>query len=292
MTRTRIIRFLTAMMLTISAGAPAAFAQTPRGAAAPSPSAAGAEQPDAQRTKQDLQSLFERYPPNLRGTLALDPSLLGNASYLAPYPALASFLSAHPEVARNPSFYVGQESAPNFNRDPAMEMWRDMLERLSIFAGFAMAIGVLVWLIRTLVDYRRWSRLAKVQAEVHTKILDRFTANDDLVAYVHSPAGARFLQSSPIMLDAGPRSLGAPLGRILWSIQGGLVLIAGGIGLEVVSQRITDRAAEPLHALGVLGIALGLGFVVSAIISYVISHRLGLIERSPASRTEVPGTGV
>ena len=138
--------------------------------------------------------------------------------------------------------------------------------------------ALLVWLIRTIIDYRRWSRLAKVQTDAHTKFLDRFTANEDLLAYIQSPAGSKFLESSPIKLDAGPRSVGAPLGRILWSVQGGLVLVAGGIGLEVVSGRVADEAAQPLHVLGVLGIALGLGFVISAIISFVISQRLGLIE--------------
>jgi hypothetical protein len=91
------------------------------------------------------------------------------------------------------------------------------------------------------------------------------------------------------MLDAAPRSVGAPLGRILWSVQGGVVLVAGGIGLQVVGARVADDAAQPLHALGVLGIALGVGFLVSAIISFVISHRLGLIEPSRAGRTEMLG---
>jgi hypothetical protein len=83
--------------------------------------------------------------------------------------------------------------------------------------------------------------------------------------------------------------VGAPLGRILWSVQGGIVLMAAGIGLQVVSARVADDAAQPLHALGVLGIALGLGFLVSAIISFVISQRLGLIEpTAPALRTQTP----
>jgi hypothetical protein len=72
------------------------------------------------------------------------------------------------------------------------------------------------------------------------------------------------------------------MGRILWSVQGGLVLMAGGIGLQAVSGRFTDESAQPLHVLGVLGIAVGVGFVISAIISYVISQRLGLIE-TPAA---------
>jgi|SRR5579862_101926 len=251
------------------------------------------EQPDAQRTRDELSGLLEHYPPSLRSVLALDPTLLDNQSYLATYPALVTFLNGHPEIARNPSFYVGMGSGHRFPQDHAaqvVEMWRDMLNGLAIFAGFGMGVGLLVWLIRTLVDYRRWNRLTKVQTDVHTKLLDRFTANNDLLAYIQSPAGSKFLESTPIMLDAAPRSVGAPLGRILWSVQGGVVLMAGGIGLQVVSGRVAE-ASQPLNALGVLGIALGLGFVVSAIISFVISNRLGLIEAaSSAIRTETPGT--
>lgn len=251
------------------------------------------EQPDAQRTKDELSTLLGRYPPALRGALSFDPSLLQNQSYLAPYPALESFLTAHPEVARNPSFYIGEAPGPGGRQDresQVVDMWRDLLNDVAIFAGFGLAVGVVVWLIRTIVDYRRWSRLARVQTDAHTKLLDRFTANEDLLAYIQSPAGSKFLESSPIKLDAGPRNLGAPIGRILWSVQGGLVLMAGGIGLQVVSTQTAGEASQPLHVLGVLGIALGLGFVVSAIISFVISERLGLIERPPAGRrTESSG---
>jgi hypothetical protein len=282
-------------MLAICTAAPPpspAWAQTSR--STPAPSILTVEQPDAQRAKEELSALLEHYPPSLRGVLALDPSLLGNQSYLAPYPALISFLNAHPEVARDPSFYLGAGVLPGSRQDPAsqiLDMWRSVLDGLGIFAGFGLAVGVLVWLIRTLVDYRRWSRLSKIQTDAHTKLLDRFTANEDLLAYIQSPAGAKFLESSPISLDAAPRNVGAPLGRILWSVQGGVVLIAGGIGLHVVGGRVTDApAAQSLHALGVIGIALGVGFVISAIISFVISQRLGLIEpASPAPRAAMPG---
>jgi hypothetical protein len=268
------------------------WAQKPKlNAPTPAATAQALEQPDAQRTRDELHQLLERYPPALRGVLALDPSLLDNPAYLEPYPALVSFLNAHPGIGRNPAFYVG-EGDRRFGQDHAsqvIEIWRDLLTGLAVFAGFGMAIGLIVWLIRTLIDYRRWIRLAKVQTEVHTKLLDRFTANDDLLAYIQSPAGSKFLESSPIKLDAGPRSVGAPLGRILWSVQGGVVLTAGGIGLQVVSGRVADDASQPLHALGVLAIALGLGFLISAIISFVISQRLGLIEpASPSPRVEPP----
>ena len=224
---------------------------------------------------------MDRYPPALKSVLELDPGLLTNQGYLAPYPALSSFLAAHPEIVRNPSFYIGIYSERRSPGDG--DMLHVVLDGLSAFLGFGMAIGVVVWLIRTILDYRRWNRLAKVQTDVHTKILDRFTANDDLLAYMQSSAGSKFLESSPITLDPGQRSVAAPLGRILWSVQAGLVLAAAGTGLDLVSAQFTPNDSKPLQVLGVLGIALGIGFVISAIISFVISRKLGLIEPAPCA---------
>ncbi len=44
------------------------------------------------------------------------------------------------------------------------------------------------------------------------------------------------------MLDAGPRSVGALLGRILWSVQAGLVQAAAGTGIEPVIWKFTEDA--------------------------------------------------
>lgn len=200
-------RFLTVGMLAASAILflmPLASAQTPP------PVAQTPDQPDAERTKQDLSTLLDHYPPTLRGVLALDPGLLSNPAYLAPYPALASYLNAHPEVVRNPVFYIGDGSNPHFGQDAVTDLWGKVLDGFSIFAGFGLAIGLLVWLIRTLIDYRRWSRLAKVQTDVHTKLLDRFTAQEDLLAYIQSPAGSRFCSRRPSLWTPLPAAW-APL---------------------------------------------------------------------------------
>jgi hypothetical protein len=243
---------------------------------------------DAQQVRGELGDLLRRHPPSLGRVLSLDSSLLGNEPFLEPYPDVKAFVAEHPEIGRNPSFYLSDFREERRN-DPTAEAWRNTMGDLMGFLAGAMAIGLLVWLIRTLVDYKRWSRLAKVQTEAHTKLLDRFTANEDLLRYIQTPAGAKFLESAPIPLDAGPRSVGAPMGRILWSVQGGVVLIAGGIGLAVISTR-SPEAAEPLVAMGTLAIALGVGFVASAAISFLLSRRLGLIEPSATStRTEMTG---
>ena len=138
--------------------------------------------------------------------------------------------------------------------------------------------GALIWIIRTLVEYRRWHRASKVHTEVHNKLLDRFGSNEDLMAYMQTPAGRRFLESAPVSIDAPPRPMGAPFSRILWSVQVGIVLAAGALGMLFVSGRVEEEVAQPFFALGILGLTLGAGFVASAGASIVLSKRMGLIE--------------
>lgn len=266
-------------------------AQAPARATAPVEQA-GVSQPtaiderNADETRERLRQVLDQYPPSLREVLRLDPSLLSNANYLAPYPRLAAFLNQHPEVAHNPTYFVGEPDAgrwnpPNPGRE-TREMWRDMMAGLAMLTVFGTVTCVLVWLLRTLIDYRRWLRVSKVQTEVHSKLLDRFSSGEDLAAYLQSSAGRKFLESAPIPLEpAGPRSFGAPLGRILWSVQAGLVLALGGAGLQYVSAGIVDEAKEPIHALGVLALMFGIGFVLSAVVAYVLSQRLGLLQSKP-----------
>jgi ABC-type multidrug transport system fused ATPase/permease subunit len=239
---------------------------------------------DSQETREALHAALRRYPTEVSRVLKLDPSLMTNQTYLATYPALAAFLAQHPEIAHSPAFfldnvYVGEETR---GENSSERVWRSTMEGLSIFAVLALVTGVLTWLVRTLIEHRRWSRISKVQAEVHNKLMDRFTANEDLLAYIQTPAGKRFLESAPIALDGAPRAVSAPVGRILWSVQVGLVLAAAGFGLQYVSRSIEKTVAQPLFAMGVLAISIGIGFVVSAIVSYVLSRRLGLWETAAA----------
>jgi hypothetical protein len=281
MIRKRITRFLPLALLLVSGLPGHAQVVPPAQPAQPAPPApfATPDQPNAQWTRDRLWRLMQRYPPELRNVLSLDPTLLSNQSYLAPYPALASFLNEHPEVVRNSSFYFGPAFNPEREgRSLVVAAWRSAIEDIEVLIGFIAAFVLIGWLIRNLMDYRRWIRQNKVQTEVHTRLLERLTGNDELLAYIQSPAGAKFLESSPITLDAGPRNVGAPLGRILWTIQAGVVLLAGGVGLLMVGARMTDDAAQAFHALGILGVALGAGFVISAIISFMISRHLGLVE--------------
>jgi len=237
----------------------------------------------ADETRRDLEELLKQYPPSLPRILRLDPSLLSSPEYLKPYPALFVFLAQHPEVTHNPSYFFGDYDGNNGDprnrmtaQERAIDMWRNAIEGFMI--GVAM-LGVgcaVIWLIKTMIEHRRWTKLQKIQTDVHNKLLDRFTANEDLLAYIQTPAGRRFLESAPIPLDS-PRAMAAPLGRILWSAQAGAVFTVLGAGLFAVSQNSLEEVAAPLGAFGVVIIALGLGFIVSALLAYSLTRRFGLL---------------
>jgi hypothetical protein len=149
-----------------------------------------------------------------------------------------------------------------------------------VFAGFALFALAIGWVIKYIVDHRRWLRTSKTQSEVHAKLLERMTSTEDLKTYMESEAGQRFLQASPLALEAAnQQSMGAPFSRILWSVQVGVVMIALGIGFMFVRRGLDLEVQQMIGAWGTLAIALGVGFAISAAASYVISSRLGLLDQ-------------
>ena len=264
---------------------------------------AGPYEGNAEETRRQLGEVFRQYPPSLGLVLRLDPSLLTNAEYLEPYPALAAFLSAHPEVAHNPGFFLGQFREIGFTRntddDSRAAVIRSMAEGLfpvAFLIGFVTVVGTIGWLVRSAIDHRRWLRMSKIQTDAHTKLLDRLTSNEDLMAYVQSAAGRRFLTAAPISLSGPASVLTAPLGRILWSVQAGCVIAFLGLGLVYSSRRVAASPTFgdiglPIFVMGATALAIGAGFVISAVVAYALSHRLGLLTAPPPPADAEPDAG-
>jgi hypothetical protein len=154
------------------------------------------------------------------------------------------------------------------------------LEPIAAVTAFLGFLGLVIWLFRAIMGHRRWLRVSRLQTEAQAKILERFSSNEELLQFIQTPAGRRFLDASSSPLE--PRSLGAPVGRILWSVQAGLVLLFGGIGLEVLGKSSQLESGELGVAFLVIGgivIALGIGFLFSGAASYVLSRRFGLFDQ-------------
>jgi len=152
-----------------------------------------------------------------------------------------------------------------------------------ILAGIGLFIGVMTVfllvasLVRQLIEHRRWLRQSRIQTEMHTKVFDRLTSNEELLAYIESPAGRKFLDGSPLAQQSMPSS--APVSRILWSVQVGVVLATLGLGLWIVNQNMNlpEEALPAFYVLSVVSVALGVGAIISSIVAYLLSARLGLL---------------
>ena len=110
----------------------------------------------------------------------------------------------------------------------------------------------LAWLIFSTI--RRY-KIAKAQAQVQTKLLDKIGSGQELLAYAQSDAGKQLLESLKVERIA-------PHTRIIGALQAGIVSLDEHHGLVV---------------FGTLGCALGLGFALSAGASYFLSKSFGLL---------------
>jgi hypothetical protein len=276
--------WLTALLSGVS---PALLAQPrPAPTQAPAPVQAPVDERDARETRERLREVLNQYPPSVAQVLRLDPSLLSKPDYMASYPTLATFVAQHPQVVHNPAFFIGD---PRFEvqetgRGAALRVVENVFDGAMFLIGVVSFFTLVGWLGRALIDYRTWQRASKIQADAHAKLVDRLASNEDLLAYLQSPAGQRATMSATRPgLDIAMRAVGAPVNRILWSVQAGVVLAAGGLGLWFAKASVIEEAAQALNVVAVLAVALGVGFVASALVAYGLSRQLGLLESEPRS---------
>ncbi len=282
-TRIAVLTLTTMLLASPPAAARAAQPARPAPARPAEAAAVPVDEQTARETRERLHQILDQYPPSVAQVLRLDPSLITRPDYLAPYPTLAAYLSQHPEVAHNPVFFLGGPGGgPQYSdaRSRTMNAIQSIFIGFEFMLGFMAAVAALAWLIRSTIDHRRWLRAMKIQTEAHTKIVDRLASNEDLLAYMQSAAGQRFLTSSPMAppsIDQLAQPMSAPFNRILWSVQAGVVLTTAGAGLWLAKNGIIDEAAQAMQVVAILAMALGIGFVLSALASYVLSRQLGLV---------------
>lgn len=151
-----------------------------------------------------------------------------------------------------------------------------MVVLIAIVSGF-------VLITRAVLEYRKSVTLIRAQAEAHVKLMEKLASSQELLTYVETDAGKHFLQLVEVGAER-PRGPQFPFGRILWSMQAGLIVLFAGLALLFVRTRINDPGAgNGFLVLGTLAALIGVGFLVSAAASWAISKHLGLLEREPAA---------
>jgi hypothetical protein len=248
-------------------------------------------------TQEQLIKLL-RLSPTLTSVVAHDPSLLSNQEYVSRNnPQLAQFLAAHPEIVRNPEFYLfTRNDGQGGHRDQALQraVWPEMdqqyhgrpatqefISDMPPVLAFACFLGALIWLIRQISENRRWSRIFKLQSEVHGRLIDKFSSSQELAAYMETEAGKRFLEAAPIPVGfEQEKRVPNALARVLTPLQIGIVLVLLGLGCYLLRAASTDTNI-PMLVFGTLALMPGLGFIISAGVTWVLAGRLGLMPEKP-----------
>jgi hypothetical protein len=286
-------RFLVPVLVAVvgSCTSSAAVAQTAPGASgpgAPSASVAPVFQ-DADATRELLRRILETYPRSVGEVLRRDPSLLTRSDYMASYPQLAQFIAEHPEIPRNVEYYF--EGYGAWNRqplDPEYEALGVLLGGLAGFLVVSAMVGILAWIVRAVIGHRRWTQATRLQAEVHSKLMDRMTSNEELLAYLQSPAARRLLEAAPIRPEPESPIASAPIGPIIWSMMAGIVLATVGVGFRVAAGTIAEDVQRAFTVVGIILFALGIGFLLASGMAFMLSSRLGLFPARPTPDTGSP----
>jgi len=272
------------------ASAPFAGAQAHPAA---SPTVQAPSEQDVSSTQEQFLKLL-RLSPVLTTVVARDPSLLADQAYVERNnPELAQFMASHPDIAKNPEFYLfsnlerghGRREqalertvwpdlvAPDHEGSQAPEVLRQIIPMIVVPCIFL----AIVWVIRIFVESRRWTRAFKLQSEVHSRLIDRFTSSQDLAAYMQTEAGKRFLEASPAALGA---DVGMPMpnvvARVLTPLTVGIVMVLSGLGFIAMRSAGPDMGT-PMLILGTLSLMPGIGFILSAAATWVVGKRLGML---------------
>jgi hypothetical protein len=267
----------------------------PKQAAAP-PASAATDQ-DFEATQAQLIQLL-RLSPTLTTVVSHDPSLLANQEYVSRNnPQLAQFLLSHPEIARNPDFYLFTKTERGRHPDQALQrvVWPELsrgrehsgtevfVNTMGPFLIFLLLLAALLWLIHLFLENRRWTRIFNLQKEVHGRLIEKFGTNQELLTYMDTEAGKRFLEASPIPVDFGEgQRVPSAVAKIITPLQIGVVLTLLGLGFLFLRHASSDLEIS-MHVLGIAILMPGIGFIVSAGITWVLASRLGLLPERDAT---------
>ena len=147
---------------------------------------------------------------------------------------------------------------------------------LIIVPALFIMIGFIIWV---LVNGRQRALRLKLTTEFNSKLLDRIGSVKDFNDFLQTEGGVKFMDSLTV-----ERSSSRPQDSILRATQIGIVLIMLGLGVLTLGSYFTQRYAgagdfEVLTVVGGIALSLGLGFLISAAVSYRLAKALGVLDR-------------
>jgi hypothetical protein len=148
-----------------------------------------------------------------------------------------------------------------------------MSDELIILPAF---FAMLSWIFWVIFNTIRRIRTSKMQANVQTALVEKLGSSQELLTYVQSDAGKRLIESLGVERVQPP-------GRIIGALQTGVILLPVGLGLLALRGHIAGTQ-EGFLLFGTLICMLGIGFVLAAGVSYMLTKSLGLLEPPMSQR--------
>jgi hypothetical protein len=134
---------------------------------------------------------------------------------------------------------------------------------------------------------RKAGALIRARADLQTKLLDRLGSGREVVEFCQTEGGKQFIEALSMGTVDSPASKGSTTERILGSIQKGIILTLLGLGfLSLAWKYHRDDPGDVFMVIGVVGLSLGVGFLLSAGVSYRLSRSLGLLANSEPTRSK------
>src|SRR5436190_2936280 len=138
-----------------------------------------------------------------------------------------------------------------------------------ISLGFFAMIVWIVWL-----GTNAKNRRAQAQAEVQTKLIERFSTSKEFIEFLQSPSGQRFVSGVEVTTALYARD------RIIRGFGTGIVISLLGLGFLAIW--VFNHNSGFVYP-GFILLGLGLGFFLSAIVSLKLSQSYGFIERAQST---------
>ena len=144
---------------------------------------------------------------------------------------------------------------PGFERFPHEAFFQGLV-------FFAATVGFLIWAIY-LVN-AALKRRQQMQMQKH--LLEKFSTAHDFAEFMQSPAGQKYVMSFSDQVTK-------PQNTILSSVRLGIVLLFVGPAFCAIPNSSPDLQ-HVLWGLGMVITMLGVGFLVSAVVSYLIARKI------------------
>jgi hypothetical protein len=128
---------------------------------------------------------------------------------------------------------------------------------------------VLGWIYRTHLSHKRFMKVLQLKAEMNSRLLDRVGTDPAVVEFLKSDAQQHMFDVRPA--DLGPR-MPPPYMRMLTAVQISFMLLSAGSGLLYIREYMLGDGREAFLFLGTLGVALGVGALLSAVAAFAVAR--------------------